>query len=60
MKYTKARAEVVMFDNSDVITTSPGGIGENTGCEGKPQGSNGCPGGYKQETNSIETAGWMN
>lgn len=23
MKYSKARAEVVLFDNSDVITTSP-------------------------------------
>lgn len=31
--YQKARAEIVLFDNCDVITTS-GNAGENGGCPG--------------------------
>lgn len=39
MKYEKAKAEVVLFDNSDVIVTSPGS------CNGKGVGNgNSCPG----------------
>lgn len=40
MKYEKAKAEVVMFDNSDVVTTSEP-------C-GKPS-ENGAPGACNQE-----------
>lgn len=33
IRYEKAQAEVLLFDNSDIITTS-GNAGENSGCQG--------------------------
>lgn len=32
-RYQKAEAEILLFDNSDIITTS-GNAGENSGCPG--------------------------
>lgn len=45
MRYEKAKAEVVMFDNSDVITTS--------NCAGQNH-DNGCPKGQKNQTNTMD------
>lgn len=41
MKYEKAKAEVVLFDNSDVITTSDG----EPECSGNSVGHKRCPNG---------------
>ena len=38
MKYEKAKAEVVLFDNSDVITTSCGGSNSNKGPDNNCKG----------------------
>lgn len=34
MEYQKAKAEVVLFDNSDVVTTSCTGPSSETSCKG--------------------------
>lgn len=44
MNYEKATAEVVLFDNCDVITTS-GLDGSNTGCNNHGHDT-GCPGNH--------------
>ena len=54
MTYEKATAEVVLFDNSDVITTSGScrvpGHDRGSGCQGN---SGKCPGGAWKDQNSL-------
>ncbi len=55
MKYQKAKAEVVMFDNSDVITTS----GAPKNCD-QPSKQDYCGGGSpKHDPVDAQTSGWM-
>lgn len=70
MKYEKARAEVIAFDNSDVITASncPGnsankgngqGAGNDCGYDNKQACNKVNSGGFKSERDMLN-ADWLN
>ena len=58
MTYQKATAEVVLFDNSDVITTSCGNPGQDKG-HGCSSTSGDCPGKHSwKESSSDALQAW--